>query len=95
MIKHEIEDKVSQFKDICDYKVTSPCAHHLLDVNEEAELLDYVKDDLFHSLTAKLIFIAKRTRPGIEPAVAVLTKRVAKSNVGYWKKLRRCISYLN
>ena len=27
--KHQIEDKVIQFKDICDFKVTSPCAQHL------------------------------------------------------------------
>ena len=36
MIKHQIEDTVSQFKDICDFMVTSPCANNLGDVNNEA-----------------------------------------------------------
>ena len=36
MMKHQIEDTVIQFKDICDFKVTSACAQHLWDVNYEA-----------------------------------------------------------
>ena len=36
IMKHKIEDTVSQFKDICDFKVTSPCAQNLWDVNNEA-----------------------------------------------------------
>ena len=35
------------------------------------------------------------TRPDIEPAVEFLTTSIAKIGVYYWKKLRRCISYLN
>ena len=42
-MKHQIEVIVSRFKYICDFKVTSPCAQHLWDVKDEAELLDYVK----------------------------------------------------
>ena len=41
--KHETEGKVSQFKDICDFKATSPCAQYLWNVNNEAELLYDVK----------------------------------------------------
>ena len=33
--KHQIEDTLSQFKYICDFKVTLPCAHHLWDVKDE------------------------------------------------------------
>ena len=36
MTKHKIEDTVSQLKDICYFKVTSPCAQNLWDVNDEA-----------------------------------------------------------
>ena len=94
-MKHQIEDTVSQFKDICGFKATFPCTQHLWDVKDEAELLDDVNADLFHSLTAKFLHIIKRKRPDIEPDVAFFTTRVAKINVGYWKKLRRFISYLN
>ena len=65
--KHQIEDTVSQFKYICGFKVTSPCAQSLWYVNYEEELLDDVKADLFHSLTAKLIYITKMKIPDIEP----------------------------
>ena len=57
--------------------------------------MDDVKADLFHSLTSKLIYITKKTIPDIEPDVPFFTPRVAKRNVGDWKKLRRFISYLN
>ena len=57
--------------------------------------VDDVKAYLFHLLTAKLLYITNRTRPDIEPAVALLTTRVAKINVDDWKKLRRCTSYMN
>ena len=63
--KHKIEDTVSQFKDICDVKVTFPCEQHLWDVKYDTELLDDVKADLFQLLTAKLIYITKGTRPDI------------------------------
>ena len=43
--KHKIEDTVSQFKDICDFKVTLPCAHNLWDINDEAKFLDDIKAD--------------------------------------------------
>ena len=88
-------ERIPIFKDICDFKVTSPCAQHLWVVKYNAELLDDIKDYLFHLLISKLLYITKKTGPDIEPAVALLTIRVAKSNVDDWKKLRRCISYLN
>ena len=75
--------------------MNSPCAQNLWDVNDEALLSDDVKADLFHSLTTKLLYIKKKTRLDIEPAVALLTTRVSKSNVGDWEILRRYISYLN
>ena len=67
--KYQIEYKAIQFKDICDLKVNSPCAQYLWDVNDEAKLLDDIRDDLFHSLTDKLLYITKRTRPDTELAV--------------------------
>ena len=94
-MKHPIEDTVSQFKDICDLKVIFSYAHHLWDVNDGAELLYDVKAGFFNMLTARLQYITKSTRPDIEPDLEFLITMVSKSNVDDWKKLRRCISYLN
>ena len=90
-MKHQIEDTVSQFKDIFDFQVTFPCAQNLWNVNDEAEFSDDENSDLFHLLTDKLLFITKKTIPDIEPAVELLTTRVAKINVDDWNKLIRCI----
>ena len=74
------------------FKATSPYAHNVWDVNTEAEVLDNAKADLFHSLTAKLLYITNRKRSDIEPYVALLTARAPKSNGGEWKQLRRYVS---
>ena len=94
-MKHQIEDILSQFNDILYFKVTLPCAQHLWGVSNEAELLDDVNSDLFHSLTPKLLYIKKRKIPDIELAVSLFTTGVLNRNVDYWKKLIICISYLN
>ena len=57
--------------------------------------MDDFKADLFHLLTSKFICVTKRTGPDMEPAVVFFTTKFPKSYVGYWKKLIRCISYLN
>ena len=45
-------------------------------------------------VVAKLLYIAKRARPDIEPTVAFLCTRVSCSDVDDWKKLGRLIAYL-
>ena len=52
------------------------------------------KSDIFHSVTAKLLFIMKRGRPDIETAVSYLMTRVSKSNMKDWEKLKRCLGFL-
>ena len=77
------------------FKATSPYAHNVWDVKNEAELLDDEKADLLNLLKSILLYSTKRTRSDIEPAVELLTTRFAKSNVVDWNKLRRSISYLD
>ena len=45
-------------------------------------------------MVAKLLYLCKRGRPDIEPTVAFLCTRVAKSDVEDWKKLIRLLSFL-
>jgi hypothetical protein len=93
MIK-KLEESLESFPSRCGYKVTSPCSPHLWNVNENAERLSKEQSELFHSTTAKLLYMTKRTRPDIEPAVAFFTTRVHDSSVDDWKKLVRCMTYL-
>jgi len=63
-------------------------------VNDDTEELDKEESEVFHSATAKLLYIMQRARPDIETVVTFLMKRVSKRNVDDWKKLRKVIGFL-
>jgi hypothetical protein len=51
----------------------SGAASHLYAVNENAEKLDSETVIMFHHLTAKLLYLSKRTRPDLQTPVSFLT----------------------
>ena len=73
---------------------TMPAADHLFTVSQEPEYLDDATSELFHHLTAKLLFLAKQARPDIQTATAFLTTRVKHPDKDDYKKLGRVIKYL-
>jgi len=73
---------------------TTPAAEHLFKVDEDAEPLSQEDSDLFHSVTAKLLFLCKRARPDIQTPIAFLCTRVRNPDVDDYKKLKRVICYL-
>ncbi len=81
----QVQEALNKFGETYGHHVSSPCANHLWDVNENAEKLSKEKSDLFHSIVAKLLYITKRSRPDIVTAVAFLTTRVSKNDVDDWK----------
>jgi hypothetical protein len=72
----------------------SPAANYLFKVNPDCTKLDRVKRERFHSLVAKLLYLAKRGRPDILTAVSFLTTRVLCADEDDWKKLERVVAYL-
>jgi hypothetical protein len=74
---------------------SSPASNNLFNVSEGKELLANKDKERFHSLTAKLLYIAKRGRPDILTAVSFLTTRVSMPNVEDNQKLIRVAKYLN
>ena len=46
-------------------RATTPAASHLFKVNAESKKLDISVSEMFHSMTAKLLFLCKRARPEI------------------------------
>jgi hypothetical protein len=74
---------------------SSPAANHLFEVNDDAEKLDSDTAVIYHHLVAKLLYLCKRTRPDLQLAVAFLTTRVQAPDVDDYKKLGRCLTYLN
>jgi hypothetical protein len=72
----------------------TPAGEHLFDVSDDPACLDPETANLFHHLTAKLLFLCKRARPDVQTPVAFLTTRVTKPDVDDYKKLGRVIKYL-
>jgi hypothetical protein len=77
-----------------DGTATTPAAEHLFKVDDSASVLKPKDSDLFHSVTAKLLFLCKRARPDIQTPISFLCTRVMNPNVGDYKKLRRVVGYL-
>ena len=73
---------------------SSPASNHLFQVNEAAMKLNDETAVLYHHLTAKLLYLSKRTRPDLLTAVSFLCTRVQLPDADDWKKLGRCITYL-
>jgi len=77
-----------------DGTAITPASNNLLAVNGKADKLDDERAEVFHRLTAKLLYLCKRARPDLQPTVAFLTTRVTQPDVDDWKKLGRAIKYL-
>ena len=73
---------------------TTPAAGHLFTTNAEAQKLCDDQASEYHHLVAKLLYLAKRTRPDLLLAVSFLCTRVTGPDVDDWKKLGRCLRYL-
>ena len=72
----------------------SPASDNLFKISENAELLDKGGRDIFHSLTAKFLYLAKRVRPDILVAVSFLVRRVNKPTTEDRSKLERLVRYV-
>jgi hypothetical protein len=74
--------------------VKTPASPDLFEVDADSPRLDKHRSEDFHSLTAKLLFLSKRTRPDICVAVSFLTSRVQESTEQDMDKLKRVLRYL-
>ena len=81
------------------YNVTksagSPGGADLFDIDVNSPKLSKADTEIFHSRVAKLLYLAKRTRPDLLLAIAFLTTRVQCSTLSDMKKLDRVLAYLN
>ena len=91
-VKFTMLDYIDQLINEMPLELTSgssatPAGNHLFNVDPNAKSLPSEKAELFHHLTAKLLYLCKRTRPDLQTAVAFLTTRVQNPNEDDWKKL--------
>ena len=84
-----LDDCAERFPGECE----TPAKKDLFVVGNSKELNKEGKE-LFHTLTAKLLYLAKRVRPDILVVVSYLTKRVQLPNENDLLKLERVIKYI-
>jgi hypothetical protein len=75
--------------------VATPATLHLFDICDEEQQIGATEKERFHTVVAKLLYLAKRARPDILTAVAFLATRVQKPTVHDQGKLMRVLKYLN
>lgn len=89
-----ISDVLLSAEDVKVGKAESPADVKLFEVDATAKLLDKDGAVRFHSLVAKLLYLAKRARPDLLLSVSFLARRVLCSTEQDLKKLNRVINYL-
>ena len=73
---------------------TSPATPKLFVIDTDSPCLPEPKRQLFHSAVAKLLYLAKRTRPELLPLISFLASRVTAATEDDMSKLRHGLSYL-
>jgi hypothetical protein len=72
----------------------TPAADNLYETREDTPMASTEVSEWFHTQVAKLLYLAKRTKPECLTAVAYLTTRVTKCNLDDVVKLIRLIKYI-
>jgi hypothetical protein len=72
----------------------APWTEKLLKVDLESKHLDDEKKGIFHTFTMKAMFLCKRARPDISPAIGFFAEQFKQPNEGDWKKLLKVLGYL-
>ena len=72
----------------------TPAANTLFRVRDTAVRLDQPQRERFHSIMAKILYLAKRARPDLLVAVAFLVRRVQEPDVDDWEKMERLVRYI-
>jgi hypothetical protein len=73
----------------------SPATDDLFEVDSKSEILTEYERERFHSIAAKVLYIAKRTKPELMLAVGFLLRRVTKPTKQDQTKLERLLKYIN
>ena len=92
-MKNYIEDMIKTFPEVVTKGSATPAVLNLFKTRYTEKLNDK-EASLFHTITAKGLFLCKRDRPYILTTIAYLTTRVKEPDIDNWKKLRKIIQYL-
>jgi hypothetical protein len=93
-MKQYLREALEESKMNIKYEAATPARKNLFDVNDDSPRLTGEEADIFHSITAKLLYVATRGRMDILLAVGFLATRVTKSTMEDYDKLKRVLEYV-
>ena len=91
-MKSLIEETLREFE--VDGTSSTPVSAHLFVTGENRKKLGLKEKEKFHSIVAKLLYLAKHGRPDLLTAVSFLSTRVRDPDEDDWKKLEKLVKYL-
>ena len=91
MVKY-VESMIEDFPVKISKISKTPAAENLLDIGT-GKLLNMANSEIYHTTVAKGLFLCRRSRPDIQPTIAVLSTQVKSPTEADWKKLIRMLEY--
>ena len=91
-----LDEILSELPEDMNGVATTPAVDHLFKTRNSAPKLNKERAELFHRVTAQILFVAQRGRPDLRTAISFLTKRVGEGTTDEddYKKLARVTKYI-
>jgi hypothetical protein len=93
-MRYYIEGMCEEFPHEIKATKVAPWTEKLFKVQKDAKKLEEARRSTFHTFVMKGMFLCKRARPDIEPAISFLSSRVKDANENDWAKLLRVLGFL-
>ena len=93
-MREYLEEAIDEFGEPITKTATSPAKRDLFVIDENSKELSDGKGEIFHSVTAKLLYVSKRGRLDIQLAISFLCTRVMVCTEHDWLKLKRVLEFL-
>ena len=77
-----------------DHLPATPALANLFEQHEDEETLSPQDADVYHSVIQKLMYVCKRARPDIEPALSYFCTKVSNPSVNDQEKLLRLLDFI-
>ena len=92
-----MEGYIEELMHLCKPEGTNatPASERLFVINPKSKPLNDAEREKFHSVVAKILYLAKRTRPDVLLPIAFLASRVLVATTEDQEKLDRVLKYLN
>jgi hypothetical protein len=93
-MKQYLEEALAECNMDINYEAATPAKRSLFDLDEQSARLTMQEAEIFHSISAKLLYVAIRGRMDILLPVGFLGTRVSKCTKDDQDKLRRILEYI-